>query len=126
FLDSGRLHFTYNYVATQITTITAEVALPAQPLTVRVVFTRTGAGGDVELFYGDVPVGQGHIPRTTPVTYGTPGFATGFQPAGPIGPTLRGRARLPATVLHRVVIEASGRDLIRDALVEPRVDLATQ
>jgi arylsulfatase A-like enzyme len=126
FLKDGRLHFTYNYVATQITTVTAEVALPAEPLTARVVFTRTGAGGDLELFYGDVPVGRGQIPKTTPLTYGTPGFAVGFQPAGPISPLLRGRAELPPTVLRRVVVEASGRDPIRDSLVESRVDLATQ
>ena len=100
FVDAGRLHFTYNYVATQTTTVTAEVPLPAEPLTVRAVFTRTGAGGDLELFYGDVPVGRGQIPRTTPLTYGTPGFAVGFQPAGPIHPALVGRAELPPTVLR--------------------------
>jgi arylsulfatase len=126
FLHDGRLHFTYNYVATQITTITAEVTLPSEPLTVKAVFTRTGAGGDLELFYGDVPVGRGEIPTTTPLTYGTPGFAVGFQPAGPINPALGGRAELPPTMLRRVVIETSGRDPIRDSLVESRVDLATQ
>jgi arylsulfatase A-like enzyme len=125
-IDDGRLHFTYNFVATQITTITAEAVLPSEPLTVRAVFTRTGAGGDVELFYGDVPVASGQIPRTTPLTYGTPGFAVGFQPAGPIDPRLRGRAELPSPVLRRVVMETSGRDPIRDALLESRVDLATQ
>ena len=125
-IGDGRLHFTYNFVATQITTIAAEAVLPSEPLTVSAVFTRTGAGGDVELFYGDVPVGNGQVPRTTPLTYGTPGFAVGFQPAGPIDPQLNGRAELPSSVLHRVVIETSGRDPIRDALVESRVDLATQ
>ena len=126
FIDEGRLRFTYNYVATQITTTTAEVTVPSEPLTVRVVFTRTGAGGDVELFYGDVPVGNGRIPVTTPLTYGTPGFAVGFQPAGPIHPGFIGRGELSPTILRRVVVEASGRDPIRDALVESRVDLATQ
>ena len=126
FVDEGRLRFTYNYVATQITTVSAEVIIPPEPLTVRVAFTRTGAGGDVELFYGDVPVGNGRIPVTTPLTYGTPGFAVGFQPAGPIHPGLTGRAELSPTVLRRVVVEASGRDPIRDSLVESRVDLATQ
>jgi arylsulfatase len=126
FVEDGRLHFTYNFVATEITTVTAEVPLPATPVTVRVVFTKSGAGGDVELFYGDVPVGQGAIPTTTPLTYGTPGFAVGFQPAGPVHPGLTGRAELPPEFLRRVVVEASGRDPLRDALREPRVDLATQ
>ena len=126
FVEGDRLHFTYNYVATEITTVTAEVTLPSEPVTVRATFTRTGAGGEVELFYGDVPVGRGQVPTTTPLTYGTPGFAVGFQPAGPIRPGLTGRAELPPTVLRRVVVEASGRDPIRDSLVEARVDLATQ
>ena len=126
FIDQGRLHFTYNFVATQITTVTAEVTLPSEPLTVKAVFTRTGAGGDLELFYGDVPVGTGQIPRTTPLTYGTPGFAVGFQPAGPIHPGFTGRGELAPTVLRRVVVKSSGRDPIRDAMVESRVDLATQ
>ncbi len=126
FIEENRLHFTYNFVATQITTVSAETTLPSQPVTVRVVFTRTGAGGDVELSYGDVPVGNGRVKRTTPLTYGTPGFAIGFQPAGPIHPGLSGRAELSPTVLRRVTVESSGRDPIRDAMVESRVDLATQ
>ena len=126
FIEENRLRFTYNFVATQITTVSAEMTLPSQPVTVRVVFTRTGAGGDVELFYGDVPVGNGQIERTTPLTYGTPGFAIGFQPAGPIHAGLSGRAELSPTVLRRVTVESSGRDPIRDAMVESRVNLATQ
>ncbi len=112
FVEKGRLHFTYNYVATEITTVTADVSIPSTPVVVKATFTRTGAGGDVELFYGDVPVGRGHIRTTTPLTYGTPGFAVGFQPAGPISPGLVGRADLPPSVLRRVVVEASGRDPI--------------
>jgi hypothetical protein len=80
----------------------------------------------VELFYGDVPVGSGQIARTTPLTYGTPGFAIGFQPAGPIHPGLNGRAELSPTVLHHVVVESSRRDGSDDPTVESRVDLATQ
>jgi hypothetical protein len=33
---------------------------------------------------------------------------------------------LSPTTLRRVVMETSGRDPVRDALVESRVDLATQ
>jgi arylsulfatase len=126
FVEGDRVHFTYNYVATEITTVTAEVTIPAEPVVVKATFTRSGGGGELELFYGDVPVGQGHIPTTTPLTYGTPGFAVGFQPAGPIDPGLAGRAELSPSVLRRVIVEASGRDPIRDSLVEPRVDLSTQ
>jgi arylsulfatase len=126
FLMDGRLGFTYNYVATQITSVVAETPLPTSPVTVRVVFTRTGPGGDVELFYDDVPVGRGVVPVTTPLTYGSPGFAVGFQPSGPIDRRLVGRAEMPPGVLRAVEVDTSGRDPIRDALLDPRVDLATQ
>jgi len=126
FIDEGRLHFTYNYVATEISTVVAEVELPQQPVIVKVVFTRTGPGGDVELFYGDVPVGNGSVPRTTPLTYGTPGFAVGFQPAGPIDVRLSGRAEFDPALLGRVVVEGVGVNPVRELLLGSRVDLATQ
>jgi hypothetical protein len=80
----------------------------------------------VELFYGDVPVGRGHVARTTPLTYGTPGFAIGFQPAGPIHPGLPGRAELAPTVVRHVVVESSERDGSGSHAAASRVDLATQ
>lgn len=126
FVADGRAHFTYNFVASQVTTVSAEVALPPTDVTVRVVFTRTGPGGDVELYYDDVPVGRGVVPVTTPLTYGSPGFAVGFQPSGPIDRRLVGRAEMPPAVLRVVEVETSGRDPIRDSLLEPRVELATQ
>ena len=102
------------------------MTLPAEPVTVRVVFTRDGPGGTAKLFYGDVPVGNGQIARTTPLTYGTPGFAIGFQPAGPIHPGLNGRAELPPTVVRHVVVESSERDGSHNPVASSRVDLATQ
>jgi arylsulfatase len=126
FIDDDRLHFTYNYVATDITTVVAEVRLPDEPVVVKVSFTRTGPGGDVELSYGDVPVGRGSIARTTPLTYGTPGFAVGFQPAGPIDGRLHGRAEFAPELLGRVIVEGTGKNPVRDLLLNSRVDLATQ
>jgi hypothetical protein len=96
---------------------------------VRAAFTpsapRPGSGGDVALFYGDVPVGEATVPRTTPLTYGTHGFTVGFQPAGPIGPALDGRGEVTPGVLGRVVIEVEGRGA-PDGAKRERVDLATQ
>jgi len=126
FVKDRRLHYTYNFVATDITTVTAEVELPTTPVEVRMSFSHRDHGGDVELNYGDVPVGSGHIARTTPLTYGTPGFAIGHQPAGPIHPDLVGRCELPPGVLGLVTVEALGRDPIRDSIAEEQVDLATQ
>jgi arylsulfatase len=135
FLKDRRLHYTYNFVGTLVQTVSAEVELPAGPVVVRMTFSRTGGlgeGGDVSMYYDDVPEGAGTIRHTTPLTYGTPGFATGFQPAGAIGPDLPGRGEMPTGVLRRVIVEAFGKDPLRDAVMdtgEPareRADLALQ
>jgi arylsulfatase len=135
YLKGRRLHYTYNFVGTSIETVSAQVELPPGPVVARLTFSRTGGfgeGGDVALYYDDVPVGEGTIRHTTPLSYGTPGFATGFQPAGPISPDLPGRARMPTGVLRRVVIESKGRDPLRDAVLDSgqpdttRADLAMQ
>jgi arylsulfatase len=139
YVRDRRLHYAYSFVGSTVTTVSAEVELPAGPTVARVLFRhsgRVGEGGEVELYYGDVPVGAGSIRRTTPVTYGTPGFAVGFQPSSPITPDLPGRAELPRGVLRSVVVEVHGRDPIRDvALADApgadasptsRADLATQ
>lgn len=137
YVRDDRLCFTYNWIATEISTITAEVALPPGDVVVHATAVRLPEGGiEVDLRYGDVPVGTVVVPHTTPVTYGTPGFAVGHQPAGPIHPDLRGRQEMSPEVLGRVVVEAYGRDVLRDAVegVSPsegaspteRVDLATQ
>ena len=121
-----RLGFTYNFVSTEITRVIAEVELPVGPVVVHVIGSRVPEGLDVELRMGDVPVGRGLVAHTTPITYGTPGFAVGFQSAGPIDPALTGRAELPSEVLRRVVVEASGVDPVRVALMDLPSDLATQ
>ena len=92
-------------------------AARTSPSTVSVRFTRTGAGGDVELRYGDVPVGRGTIPVTTPLTYGAPGFH-GRVPAGRSDrPRLRRSGRVSAgrapTRRHRG--DRTRSDPIRDA-----------
>ncbi len=122
YLKGRRLHYTYNFVGTSIETVSAQVELPPGPVVARMTFSRTGTnlgdGGDVALYYDDVPVGEGTIRHTTPLTYGTPGFATGFQPAGPISPDLPGRAQVPAGVLRRIIVESKGRDPLRDGVTE--------
>jgi arylsulfatase len=138
YVKDRRLHYTYNFVAAKVQTVSASVELPAGPVVARLVFQPgeggIGRGGTAQLYYGDVPVGEGEIRRTTPITYGTPGFSVGFQSSSPIDPALPGRAEMPAGVLQRVVIEVHGRDPIREAIqdegqapAEPtRADLATQ
>ena len=131
FVHDDRLMFTYNYLDTERSTATAEVALPATDVTVRANFVRDpfGAGGTVELLYGDVPVGSALVAATTPLTYGTAGFTIGFLPSSPIDHRLSARAELDPEVLGEVRFELRGVDPIRDSMAPPidnRVDLATQ
>ena len=66
------------------------------------------------------------MPHTTLLTYGTTGFAVGYQPAGPISPALEGRAAIPDDVLGKVVIESESRQPRPAPAAEARADLATQ
>ncbi|MEX2557555.1 MAG: arylsulfatase [Actinomycetota bacterium] len=126
YLAGRRLHYVYNFLGSQITTISASVELPPGPVVVRAVFTPTGSfKGDMQLLYGDVPVGQGHIPKTTPVTYGMQGFAVGYLPAGPLSPVCQGKFEVTEGVLRRVVIEIIGRPE-RNEGAEARAGLAMQ
>lgn len=126
YLQGRRLHFAYNFVGTTITTVSASVELPVGLVEVRVVATRGEIGTTgIELWYGDIPVGAGVIPRRTPLTYGTTAFAVGYQPGAPITPALPGRAEITPGVLRRVVIEVQGKPK-RDKDAELRKDIATQ
>jgi hypothetical protein len=80
---------------------------------------------DVQLAYGDVVVGEGTIPRRTPLSYGITPFTVGYQGGGSICPALAGRAELTPGVLRRVVVEALGAAAPRPDL-QLRRDLATQ
>ena len=125
YLKDRRLHYAYNFVGTTITTVSASVELPVGQSVGMLLSTSNGAGGaDITLRYGDVPVGQGTVPRSTPVTYGMAPFAVGYQAQAPISPALTGRAEIPDGVVKRVVF-----DVTRRARPEPpreHVDLATQ
>lgn len=126
YLAGRRLHYTYNFLGAEITTVSASVDLPPGQIVVRAVFTRTAAlAGEMQLYYGDVPVGQGIIPRTTPVTYGMLGFSVGFQPGAPIHADYPGRFAVAPGVLRKVVIEAVGRRQ-RLGEAEDRAGLAMQ
>jgi arylsulfatase len=126
YLKGRRLHFVYNFVGTDITVIAAEVELPGGTTEVKAVVRKGDLGTyDVALWYGDVPVGEGTVPRRTPVTYGMIGFAVGYQPGGSICADLEGRAEITPGVLGKVVIEPEGRPQV-DPTKEIRKDLATQ
>jgi arylsulfatase len=126
FLRGGRLYLTYNHLGTTLTTVASEVVLPVGPVEARIEFTPTGDhAGDVDMFYGDVPVGQGHIPRTTLVTVGVHGFTVGYQRGSAIDPDFAGRRHTTPGALRRVVIETYSKPQ-RTPPSEDRVGLASQ
>src|SRR5579884_247463 len=126
YVRNGRLVFSYSFLGAQVTTVTAEVELPPGPTLARVEFVPTGAlAGDVDLFYGDVPVGQGHIARTIPVTMGMQGMTVGYQRFSSIVPGYDGKRVFTPGALGRVIVEADGRPY-RDPAGEERAGLAIQ
>jgi len=126
YVRDGRLHYTYNHLGSTFTTVAAEVALPPGPVVARVEFRATGRfAGDVDLYYGDVPVGQGHIARTNAVTFGTEGFAVGYQRGGTITPQCPGRAEFTPGAFTRLIVEVDG-DPHRDPKGQDRAGMAMQ
>lgn len=116
YLAGGRLHFAYNFLGTTVTTVEAEVELPAGRVDARVEFTPSDdRSGEIRLFYGDVPVGQGYVPRTTPLSIGMGVFTVGYQRGGPVVPGRKGRLDITPGALQRVVLELGSR--------RPRPDL---
>jgi arylsulfatase A-like enzyme len=125
YVDGDRLHFAYNHLGSTLTTISAEVRLPPGPVEARIVFAPTGpSAGDVELYYGDVPVGAGHIPRTTLVTFGMYGLTVGYQRGSPINERYAGKRPFTAGGLSKVVVETDRRR--RRPPAEDRAGLASQ
>lgn len=126
FVRDRRLRFSYNHLGTSFTDVAAEVELPEGPVQARVEFVPTGAyAGDVELYYGDVPVGTGHVPRTTLVTLGMHGFTVGYQRGSSISPTCAGRQAFTPGALSRVVVETDAHRY-RPVPDEDRIGLGVQ
>ena len=126
YLADRRLHYVNNFLGTTHTTVSAGVQLPVGEVLVRATFTPTARfQGTLELWYGDVPVGRGHIPATTPVTYGVDPFSVGYQRMTPIAPGLLGNAPITPGVLDLVLIETTG-PAHRDRAAEQHAALAQQ
>ncbi|CAB4700242.1 unannotated protein [freshwater metagenome] len=126
YIQNRRLHYVNNRLGAEITTISASVPLPAGRISARVVFTPTGRfTGDIALYYDDVPVGEGRIPRTTPFSYGVDGFTVGHQRGASVTPAYTPPFAVDHSVLRRVVIEGIGR-AYRDPVAEERVAMGQQ
>jgi arylsulfatase len=126
YVRSNRLYYAYNFLGVTLTTVSAEVELPPGPVVARITFTPTAPfSGDVDLYYDDLPVGQGHVPRTTFITLGLPGFTVGYQRGAAVTPAYEGRFAFTPGALVKVVIEADGRPYA-DPAAEDRAAAAIQ
>ena len=126
YVQGRRLHYVNNLLGAEVTTVSAAEELPAGEVLVRATFHPTGRfRGDLELWYGDVPMGRGAIARTTPITYGVDPFFLCEQRMTPVAPQLEHIDRLPDGVLDHVVVEAVGAPF-RDPAGEARAGLAMQ
>ncbi|MET0458408.1 MAG: arylsulfatase [Ilumatobacteraceae bacterium] len=126
YLQDRRLHWTYNWLGAVVTTVSSEETLPSGRCTVELTFTPTGRfQGDVALSCDGNPVGEGHVPATTPVTYGIVGFTVGYQRGTSVAPTYEPPFALADGVLRSVVIEPDGREY-RDPAAEERAAAAMQ
>src|SRR4029079_12889046 len=109
YLQDGRVHWTYNWLGARITTVSSDEDLPAGHAEIELTFTPTGRfQGDGVLSRDGAPIGKGHVPATTPVTYGLVGFTVGYQRGTPVSPTYSPPFAIPTEVLGRVVIEPDG------------------
>jgi hypothetical protein len=127
YIDDRRLHYVHNMLGARSSVVSASVPLPTGvQTTARVAFTATGRfQGDVELFYGDVPVGSGHVARTVPVSFGVEGFSVGYQRGASVTDAYETPFAIDHRVLRRVVVDGLGPPY-RDQEGELRAALAQQ
>ncbi|MEY2457337.1 MAG: hypothetical protein QOK06_2431 [Acidimicrobiaceae bacterium] len=126
YAKDNRIHFVHNLLGAELTTVSATVSLPPGPVNARAVFTPTGRfKGDIALYYDDVPVGEGNLARTTPISYGVEGFTVGYQRGAAVTPAYDAPFAIDHSVLHRVVIDGIGPPH-RDQVAEERVAMAQQ
>jgi arylsulfatase len=126
YAKDNRIHYVHNLLGATVTTVSASIPLPAGPVSARVVFTPTGRfQGDVALYYDDIPVGEGHVARTTPITYGVEGFTVGYDRGAAVTSAYEAPFAIDHGVLRRVTIDGIGSPH-RDHAAEERVALAQQ
>ena len=126
YIKDGRLRYTHNLLGAIETTVSASVPLPQGRIAARVVFTPTKFfAGDVVLYYDDVAVGEGHIARTTPITFGVEGFTVGYQRGATVTNAYTAPFAIDHDVLRRVVVEGIGRPY-RHPAAEARVAMSQQ
>jgi arylsulfatase len=134
FIQSNKVHYAYNYVASQNFLISSEAELPAGKAEVRFEFEPTGkpdlkkgkgSPGIVRLYINKKLVKEGKLPVTIPLAFGLGGGMTIGRASGfPITSRFKNPFEFTGTI-HDVVIDVSG-DLTVDKESEMRAVLARQ
>lgn len=107
FVQNNRLQFTYNYFDQERYNVTSTEALPKGALKLRLEFTITGENqGVAALFINDRKVGEGPIPHTVPMTFGSSeGVTAGRDPSTPVSDSYQSPFAFTGK-LKKVVMEA--------------------
>jgi arylsulfatase A-like enzyme len=133
-IHNKKMHYIYNYVATQEFIVSSDNEVPEGSVEVRFEFEPTGkpdvkkgkgTPGKVELYFDRKLVGQGNLPITIPLAFGLGGGLVVGRAAGfPISPRFTSDLEFTG-MIHDVVIDVSG-DLIVDKESEMRAVMARQ
>ena len=126
YAKDNRIHYVHNLLGATLYTVSATLPLPAGTVAARVVFTPTGQfQGDIAFYYDDIPVGEGHVARTTPITFGVEGFTVGYDRGAAVTSAYEAPFAIDHNVLQRVIIDGFGPPH-RDRVAEERVAMAQQ
>ncbi len=134
FVQEGKLHYTYNYVAADYFRVSSDGAVPTGTAALRFEFEPTGppdiangkgTPGRAQLYIGRKLVGQTELPYTIPLALGlAAGVCVGRDEGSPVCDDYTTPFEFTGTI-HRVTIDVSG-DVIVDDEAEMKAIMARQ
>jgi hypothetical protein len=134
YMQGGKLHYAYNYVADTQYHFESKEAVPAGRHKLRYEFEPSGkpdvakglgAPGKGQLYIDGTLVGQLDLAKTIPICVGLGGGITaGADPGSPVAERYKPPFTFTGTI-HTVVVDVSG-DLIKDDEASMRMAMARQ
>ena len=134
FVQDGRLHYTYNYVAQQLFRVVSDTDVPTGRHALSFEFKPTGPAeplkgkgtpGTAHLFIDGKPAGQGDLPVTIPLSMGlASGVSIGHDAGAPVTDEYPPPFAFTGTI-EKVVYDVSGKSIV-DHEAEIRMALARQ
>jgi arylsulfatase len=134
FVQNGRLHYLYNYVARTFYHVESNTPVPEGRHQLRYEFEMTGepdilkgkgAAGRGQLYIDGTLVGQVEMPVTNPIMLGlASGVAIGADPGSPVNSKYRAPYAFTGKI-YSITVDVSG-ELIRDTEAEMRAIMARQ